>query len=344
MSLSVDNLTPALRAFWHPVATSGEVGPGPHAVQLLGEWFALVRMDGALRAFPDRCPHRDLPLSAGRLVGGELECGYHGYRFDGAGRCTAIPARPAGTPVPAGASLRPVWGVEERYGLVWLAIEEPRGPLPEFPEWAQDDPAQVPIGPHRWRVSAAQATDNFLDVSHFPFVHAGTFGDTAEKVVPEISLERDGLCFSYRYEHLARNPDEVKALHAGATSEFQTRVMTFFFTPPFSLVSRVHYVQSGLTDVVFMTCQPEADGQTRFYSRLVGPDVAADPELAAEYENKILQEDRVVLERFRDYRMPVSLAAQFHTKADRMTVEYRRVLGEILATAGTAAQSALATS
>jgi vanillate O-demethylase monooxygenase subunit len=333
-AVGIDNLEPALRRFWHPVATVGELGPAPLPVELLGQHYVLVRMGEDVRAFEDRCPHRHLPLSAGRLVDGELECAYHGYRFDGAGRCTVIPAREPGGAPPAGASLTGAWGVQERYGLVWLAPEEPRLPLPAFPEW-DEDVARVPIGPHRWHVGAAQATDNFLDVSHFPFVHAGTFGDSGDTVVPEIELERDGLCFSYGYSHLAVNPDEVKALHAGsadtAAGDTQTRVMTFRFSPPFTLVAGVHYVESGLTDTVFMSCQPENGQTTRLFSWLMGPDVTADPVLARDYEEKILLEDQWVLERFREHSMPLDLPAQFHTRADRMTVEYRRVLAEIVA-------------
>jgi phenylpropionate dioxygenase-like ring-hydroxylating dioxygenase large terminal subunit len=330
--LRIDNRTPALRAFWHPVATVGEVGPAPLAVQLLGEWYVVVRLGGVLRAFPDKCSHRDMPLSAGRVVGAELECPYHGYRFDGSGACTAIPARPATAAIPAGASLTPVWGVEERYGLVWLAVEEPLVGIPEVPEWEEGGAAQVSVGPHRWKAGAALITDNFLDVGHFPFVHAGTFGaidDPAESVVPDITLERDGLSFSYRYEHLVRNSSEIKELHE-ADEEFQRREMSFELAPPFTVTARIHYVGSGLTDSLFFTCQPEDDGVTRLYAWLFGPDVARDPVLAQEYEDKVVLEDQVLLERFRDYSMPLDLAAQFHTTADRMTVEYRRVLADIV--------------
>ena len=90
------NTDPALRRGWHVVAASDEVGRDPVQVWLLGEPWVLVRLpaDGATRlvAFADRCPHRLAPLSAGTVVGETLQCGYHGWCFDGEGTCTVIPA------------------------------------------------------------------------------------------------------------------------------------------------------------------------------------------------------------------------------------------------------------
>jgi hypothetical protein len=43
--------------------------------------------DGTPVALEDRCVHRHLPLSMGRLVGDTLQCHYHGLRYDGTGAC-----------------------------------------------------------------------------------------------------------------------------------------------------------------------------------------------------------------------------------------------------------------
>ena len=57
----------------------------PLGVRLLGERWMLARLGGELVAMRDRCPHRLVPLSAGRIVGDQVECAYHGYRFDATG-------------------------------------------------------------------------------------------------------------------------------------------------------------------------------------------------------------------------------------------------------------------
>src|SRR5258705_5817765 len=88
----VDNESDGLDRAWHAVALSSEVGDRPMAVRLLGKDWVLVRLRAGLAAFEDRCPHRLAPLSAGTVCGDELRCGYHGWRFGGDGRCTAIPS------------------------------------------------------------------------------------------------------------------------------------------------------------------------------------------------------------------------------------------------------------
>lgn len=62
---TLTNTTAALRRAWHVVATSEEVGDAPVGIRVLDEPWVLVRLDGTVRAFVDRCPHRLAPLSAG---------------------------------------------------------------------------------------------------------------------------------------------------------------------------------------------------------------------------------------------------------------------------------------
>src|SRR5262245_25672812 len=75
------NTHPALRPCWHPVAYARDVGADPVRVTLLGEHYVLVQLDGVISAFPDQCPHRGAPLSAGTIVDGTLQCAYHGFRY-----------------------------------------------------------------------------------------------------------------------------------------------------------------------------------------------------------------------------------------------------------------------
>ena len=87
------NVDPSLRSAWHPVLRVADLGTEPVAVTLLGEHWVVVRLDGVVAAFADRCPHRLVPLSAGSVdvEGGAevLRCAYHGWCFDGSGACTA---------------------------------------------------------------------------------------------------------------------------------------------------------------------------------------------------------------------------------------------------------------
>src|SRR5215472_6378001 len=100
------NAHPALAQFWHPVALSGDVGEEPVAARLASQGWALARLDGAVTAFADACPHRRARLSAGSVRDGTLQCMYHGWRFAGDGRCVGIPALGEDAQIPGRATLR----------------------------------------------------------------------------------------------------------------------------------------------------------------------------------------------------------------------------------------------
>jgi vanillate O-demethylase monooxygenase subunit len=326
----VSNCDPAFLEFWHPVARADVLGDGPLHVPLCGRDYVVARLDGELVAFPDVCPHRSFPLSEGAVVSGRLQCPYHGYRFDATGTCVAIPALAPGAPIPSKANLGTVGGVAEHLGLIWLAPDRPRHPLPALPEFFDDRFGHVVTGPFTWKAGAAHMTENFLDVSHFPFVHAGTFGLEADAVMPRIAVTREGLAFRFVYAHQFRNGDEVTELH-GAHEPEQLRVMTTDFFPPFGVAVRVDYEETGVVTMLLAVTAPVAEGVSRFFTILLGTDFRSDDAHAAwAFEEKILGEDQVVLERYRDPRMVLDIDREVHTAADRMTVEYRRVLADIL--------------
>src|SRR5262245_56200624 len=79
---------------WVPVAPAADVSTTPAAVEVDGHALVLLRLrtDGPAVAFPDRCPHRLVPLSAGTVDGGRLRCRYHGWEFDGDGACVDLPS------------------------------------------------------------------------------------------------------------------------------------------------------------------------------------------------------------------------------------------------------------
>jgi len=128
---------------WYPVARAVEVGTEPLPVGAGGRAYVLVRLrpGGEVSAFPARCPHRLVPLSAATVVDGRLTCPHHGWQYDGEGRCVALPSLgPDGT-APPRADLPVPWAVEERHGWVWLAPERTAVPTPPRPT---ADPAPQP--------------------------------------------------------------------------------------------------------------------------------------------------------------------------------------------------------
>lgn len=184
-----------VRNAWYVAAWEREIGDGLVPLTVLGLPVVLFRQpDGAVVALEDACPHRKLPLSMGRLVGAEVECGYHGMRFDGQGACTWAP----GSRVPpAGARVRR-YPVVSRYGLLWIwmgdaALADP-SQIFEVAHWG--DPA--------WGLNAGGSmevachvlyiTDNLLDPSHVAWVHRGSFaGGACEDTPLQVTTAADGV-------------------------------------------------------------------------------------------------------------------------------------------------------
>ena len=77
---------------WYVAARSNEIQAKPVGITLWQKEIVLYRdTKGTVQALENRCPHRQVKLSQGSVVGGELECAYHGWRFNGEGKCSAIP-------------------------------------------------------------------------------------------------------------------------------------------------------------------------------------------------------------------------------------------------------------
>jgi phenylpropionate dioxygenase-like ring-hydroxylating dioxygenase large terminal subunit len=136
---------------WFPVARAAEVGTTPVPVGAGGQAYVVVRLrpGGEVSAFPARCPHRLVPLTAAGVVGGRLQCPYHGWRFDAEGRCVDVPSLGPQGSAPPRADLPVPWAVEERHGWVWLAPERTDVVAPPAPAAEPlPEPAPAP-GPPR---------------------------------------------------------------------------------------------------------------------------------------------------------------------------------------------------
>ncbi len=183
---------------WYPVAFLRDLDPSrPTSFTLMGNdlvlWFE--RNSGQWRALADVCPHRLVPLSDGRLnAAGELECPYHGWTFNGEGRCTAIPQSSDGSSIGARSHCRS-YATATGQGLLFVfsgdAAEASSQPLPLVPlieeqGWVvQDTFRDLPM-------DALTLLENVLDVSHVPFTHHATVGRRENAGPVELKLTSFG--------------------------------------------------------------------------------------------------------------------------------------------------------
>jgi vanillate O-demethylase monooxygenase subunit len=165
------------------------------ARKVLGRPLVLFRLEsGDVTALDDRCPHRFAPLSKGHRVGDAVECGYHGLRFNAAGRCVANPHGDGA--IPRAAVVRH-YPTVERNGILWTWMGEPeRADLAALPDLAflgDIGEAAVSTG-YMWTGSHYELlTDNLLDLGHADFIHREAFntGGNLCKVRANVT-DRDG--------------------------------------------------------------------------------------------------------------------------------------------------------
>ena len=244
MGVLVDQ--PALEGYWYVVAGSDQLDrSAPVPVRLLGRDLVVWRGVSGVVAAPDRCPHREAPLSLGRIDDGCLVCPYHGWTYGDEGRCVRVPSASEGVPVPPRAHLPAVHAIE-RYGVVWVCPGEPVAGIPDIV--ADRDPAfrRINVEVEPWAVSATRMTDNFLDISHFPYVHSGTFGIEANQQVPKIDMvDLDADFVGYEYEVDVDNARG--AASSGLAAPVVTRRMTTGYHLPFTVRSTIHYETGSTT-------------------------------------------------------------------------------------------------
>ena len=181
-----------LRNCWYVACWSHDLEERTFARTILGQPVVFYRReDGTPVALEDRCCHRGLPLSMGRIKGDDIECGYHGLTFDPSGACVRVPGQSA---IPPGAEVR-AFPVVEKWRTIWIWMGDPaladEAKVPnvfwlDHPDW---EPAP---GYSHMKANYQLLVDNLLDLTHVTYLHSRTIAaDDVEALIP-VTTERDG--------------------------------------------------------------------------------------------------------------------------------------------------------
>lgn len=189
---------PFLHNAWYCVGYPEDIVAGnTKSLVVLGEPLVLFRgADNQITALHDRCPHRFAPLLLGKVVDGQLQCPYHGLRFDAGGRCSLNPHGDRSIPKAAQVRHFPVL-VRHEIVWVWMGDVEKADPaaLPDFavldarPGWSRIN------GYLRSAANYRLIIDNLLDLSHARYLHpflSGVEGQRKEPSRIETRLDQDG--------------------------------------------------------------------------------------------------------------------------------------------------------
>jgi phenylpropionate dioxygenase-like ring-hydroxylating dioxygenase large terminal subunit len=279
---------------WFVACTAAALRGRPVAATVQGIPLALFRgPDGLPGALEDRCPHRNAPLSAGRMRGGALECAYHGWRFASGGACVAVPGL-AGPPEARATRATAVPCVEQD-GFVWVA---PAGAPPAAP------PRRLPhLGAARYttvlnelavRASLYRAVENVLDVPHTAHLHGGLFRTAGAAREIDVVVRRWSDRCEAEYVGEPRPSGvfgRILAPRGGVVRHFDR-----FLLP---CIAEVEYRLGEASHLVATTAATPVDGEhTRLFSavtfRLPVPGAAVAP-LLAPVARRILRQDAWML-------------------------------------------------
>jgi phenylpropionate dioxygenase-like ring-hydroxylating dioxygenase large terminal subunit len=315
-----------LRDDWHVVAYAPDLREGkPVAVRLLDEDIVLWRVGERVHAWRDLCVHRGTRLSLGTVHDETLVCAYHGWTYDEDGRCIHFPAHPTQTP-PARARVT-VYQTQVKYGWVWVTLGNPTHSVASFAEW--DDPVfrKIHCGPYHYQASGPRAIENFLDVTHFPFVHAGLLGDPQYPEVNDydVDITPDGVTAR---DIVVWQPDP-DGTGQGAQVTYTYRVLR-----PLT----AYFVKSsaGPRFAMYFTVTPVAENASIAWSYIAMDYGDQSDEQVRSFQDKITRQDIPIVESQRPELLPLDLQAELHLRSDRTAVAYRRWLKQLGLTFGTA--------
>lgn len=313
---------------WHVVARSSDLEEGkPLGRRLLEEDIVLWRVGGKVAVWRDLCIHRGTRLSLGRIEDDTLICPYHGWTYNEDGQCVRFPAHPSQKP-PARARTQ-AYKARERFGWIWVCLGEPKQDVPAFPYWDDETFRKIHCGPYTFKASGPRAVENFLDVTHFPFVHQGYLGDPEHPEVNdyEVEISADGVTAK---DISVWQPDPDGS-GVGAQVIYTYRVLR-----PLS----AYFVKSseGPRFAMYFTVTPVAEDQSIAWTYVAmdyGQEDQSDEEIQ-QFEDMITWQDVPIVESQRPELLPLDLQAEIHLRSDRTAVAYRKWLRQLGLSFGTA--------
>ncbi len=322
---------PVLRRFWYALLPMHALDDGPKPFTLLGERLVLWKQaDGEPAALRDRCCHRTAQLSRGCVEGGNIVCGYHGWAYDGTGTCVRIPQNPDDA-IPAGAKVQ-AFHCCSRYGYVWVALDEPLRPIPDFPEDGAPGYRRIFQFHEQWKTSPVRMMENSFDNSHFSYVHKGNFGILENPKPAPYTFNETDYGFEAITEVPIRNP-EASFRITGTTEPITHRHLVNRYFLPFCRRFGCSYPASGVEHVIYNCATPIDDENMVLVQWLYRNDTEADcseAELKA-WDGVITAEDRDILEATDpDACIDTRRREEFHMPSDKPGLIIRRQLLALL--------------
>ncbi|MFC5530158.1 Rieske 2Fe-2S domain-containing protein [Cohnella yongneupensis] len=312
-------LSEAVASEWYPVLLSKQLSDKPVSVTLLGQSLVVFRTSAGVHAFNDLCIHRGVPLSLGRVVDDRLVCAYHGWCYDGAGKCVSIPSLPAERAIPDKARATTYSCIEESC-IVWVCPGTPALPYPSFFPYRNAEDKTVLMGPYELAAAGPRIVENFLDVSHLMFVHEGLLGDSRYSEIQDYRVnELDGVLRS----------DEIVVYQPDADGRGTSMHSHYVYEVygPFTAAIIKRNPDNGERFHLFLMVQPMSEQLSRaFMLKARNYDKEASDDAFVAFQDTLIEQDRLMVENQKPELLPLDLQAELHLVCDRLSIAYRQRL------------------
>ncbi|MFF7711020.1 Rieske 2Fe-2S domain-containing protein [Pseudomonas sp. NPDC007930] len=319
---------PVLLNDWHVVGYATDFVEGTlYPVRLLErELVAWRSSDGQVHVWEDLCIHRGARLSKGWIKDDKVVCPYHGWRYNGEGACTLMPAAPDETPMKKARAF-PCAAVE-RYGFVWVCLGTPAADIPVFPEWESERFMKVHSGPYVYEANGFRAVENFIDATHFPFVHAGLNGvmDNPDRLEP-YTVEETASGLKSSEVRVFQPWGDARGTPLVAFYTYHTfRPLVGYFSKRTQAANAEGQPVTEHSDTFTTFFTVQALDATRSIVRVLASlDVDPRPsaEAVRERADVVFGQDKDIVETQRPERIPVELRYELHHRTDLMGQRYR---------------------
>jgi phenylpropionate dioxygenase-like ring-hydroxylating dioxygenase large terminal subunit len=255
----------------------------------------------------------------------QVESLRHDARFETAlfDRPLTVVGGPAGIAVTYAGSATPL-PVAIKYGLVWTCLGEPKRPIIDFPESAEEDRYVFAVGSLGIWTSGLRLVENFLDLAHFPYVHTGYLGSEAATEVFPYNVRIDGDDELWVTDCRFEQPKSSAVAETPIDVIYRFRVLR-----PYAVVlEKTNAFQTDRTDTIAIVVQPVGEEQC------VGHGLAlclkdGDPDASCKWFQRLITgQDKAILENQMPRRLPLDPRAELPVRADLAGTTYRRWLHE----------------
>ena len=328
-----------LKNAWYVAAQSGEIGRELTQRWITGDPVVLYRTEaGQVAAMEDRCPHRRAALSKGRLVGDDIQCGYHGITFDCSGVCVRIPGQEE---IPSALAVR-TYPIVEKWKWIWIWMGDPAAAdeslLPAFQY--NDSPGWVATGGCiEVKANYQLLTDNLLDLTHETYVHGKTIGNSAIVEFP-MSLRIEGTdVHVQRVMHNTPPPPLFKRVRGFTGNIDRWQIIRFRIPAHISIDARglptgIEDIEQGLRWLSINSITPVDERSSRYYwtiTRCFALDEEAITQMIHDQIHATFMEDvdvleaqQVMIDTDRPRRSEISV------RADGGSVAARRIIQRLI--------------